>query len=211
MSFSNFVLRLMFISFFKKMAANNLDRFRLDRGTHHASVQCERARHQNEQAKARHGTIPRPHDRKASTSRSHLSHRSSSQGHVSPAHEDRDALEDSKAYAHETSTTNDDVPTEGYLGRSSNTSLVIYYRDHTTEHIQVGEVYLLTIVIYMFYVNSERLILLYFLNRGVNVQSLLTIAKMFCSFIILRMIVPKCHLILQSCQTVLLLVQNHYP
>lgn len=50
---------------------------------------------------ARRGTVPRPHDEETSTSRSRMSDGSSSQGHVSPAREDRDVLEAPEAYAHE--------------------------------------------------------------------------------------------------------------
>lgn len=70
------------------MVANNDDRLGFGRETQHAFVSHLRARLSRRELYG--GTVPRLHKGEASTSRSRLSHGSSSQGHVSPDHVDQD-------------------------------------------------------------------------------------------------------------------------
>lgn len=72
-------------------------------------------------------TVPKPLDGETSTSRSRLSHGSSSQGHVSPVHVDRE----------EAPTTYDGLLplADPYPGGPSDTSLLIYYRDYVVRYV----------------------------------------------------------------------------
>lgn len=164
-----------------KIFANNDDRMRLDREIQHVSVWREMAKLQNEQARARRGTVPTLLDGETSTSRSRLSQGSSSQGHISLAHVDQE----------EAPAAHDDIPhTCRPLSNRDLWHLLsdILYRSCCWTCM--GQRCIFVKGYYLYVLNKFHATNMFF-NRSANVWSLLTTIERFWSFIIMRLIGSK--------------------